>query len=720
MLRLVSKKASTVAGRPAVAIIAMLIVIATPGVMSAQSVWNDSTTRALVELATRLRAAQLADTGLTDYRADAHGYLTFLAQIGQGFAEPPRIVKADELALEVYWRAPNLSKQRIVGRRDTLLLPTDIAYHRDHLGIVQNNFPNIIRLGEGDEVRDVPHPLSPQGLQQYDFAITDSLRIELPGRRVNVYEVRVRPKDDRQPRVVGAVYIDRAEGQVVRMALSFTRAALLDTQLEDVSIVLENRLVGTRFWLPSRQEIEIRRTGTWLDYPVRGIIRGRWEIGDYQINKGIPYNIFAGTEIVQAPPEQQKQHVWSTPRVLDSLPPDVRAVTDADVRRVQEEARALVRARALQRTRAVALSARGISDFVRVDRVEGLAVGGGLAQRLGGGVSIAGRARYGIDDKDVKWQGRLEWQNGSGFAVRGFAQRDFRELGDEPERSRAVNSIASQEFASDYTDPYGVEGGGLTIEHAPPGETLWRLESAVERPFTLGIHAVPVSGHFPGLVTVPSPRYARVSLRRERPTSLWYLGTELRTAIELRAVRADADSSGPCLGVVACSLAYTTIRGTFAANLERPIGSQRIVLHTVAGAVGGRNDNIPSQELFYFGGPVTAAGYQFHQLVGRSGWSQRLEWRSPVPFPAVPLGRFGKIPASATFAPYAQFVAIGGARTTIERDGRLLSTVPGGYTVLGAGLFTFFDLLRLDVSRGLRNGRWLFGIDVNSEFWSVL
>ena len=80
-------------------------------------------------------------------------------------------MKADELALEVYWRAPNLSKQRIVGRRDTLLLPTDIDYHRDHLGIVQNNFPDFIRLGEGDEVRDVPHPLSPAGLHEYDFAI---------------------------------------------------------------------------------------------------------------------------------------------------------------------------------------------------------------------------------------------------------------------------------------------------------------------------------------------------------------------------------------------------------------------------------------------------------------------------------------------------------------------------------------------------------------------
>jgi hypothetical protein len=689
-------------------------------VTSAQLVWNDSTTRALVELATRLRTAQLADTGLTDYRADAHGYLTFLAQVGQGFTEPPRIVKADELALEVYWRAPNLSKQRIVGRRDTLLLPTDIAYHRDHLGIVQNNFPSIIRLGEGDEVRDVPHPLSPAGLQLYDFAIKDSLRIELPGRRVNVYEVRVRPKDDRQARVVGAVYIDREEGQVVRMALSFTRAALLDTQLEDVSIVLENRLVGTRFWLPSRQEIEIRRTGTWLDYPVRGIIRGRWEIGDYRINQGVPYTIFGGPEIVQAPQYEQQRHVWTTPRVLDSLPPDVRAVTDADVRRVQEEARSLVRARALQRAGTLALSARGVSDFARVDRVEGLALGGGLTQRVGGGVSVAGRARYGIDDENVKWQARLEWQNGSGVSIRAFGLRDFHEMGEEPERSRAVNSIASQEFGSDYTDPFLVEGGGLSFQRASAGEPAWTIEADVERPSTLEIHDVPVTGTFLGLVNVPSSRYARLAVRRERPTSLWVWGTELRTLVEVRALRANGDSATPCAVIATCPLAYTTLRGSVVANVERPFGDQRLVMHTIVGAVGGQKDVIPSQELFYFGGPVSAPGYDFHQLIGRAGLSQRLEWHSPIPFFPVPLGRFGKIPASATLAPYAEFVGIAGSRVTVQRDGQLLTTAPGGYTAVGAGLLTFFDLVRFDVSRGLRNGRWLFAFDVNPEFWSVL
>jgi hypothetical protein len=156
--------------RTAISVLALMTAANTLG---AQQVWNDPRTRDLVTRATERRASQIADTALADYKATAHGYVTFLAQFGEGFPEPPKIVKADELGLEVYWRAPDLSKQRIMGRRDTLLLPTDINYHRDHLGIVQNNFRNIIRIGEGDEVKDVPHPLSPAGLQAYDFAIHD-------------------------------------------------------------------------------------------------------------------------------------------------------------------------------------------------------------------------------------------------------------------------------------------------------------------------------------------------------------------------------------------------------------------------------------------------------------------------------------------------------------------------------------------------------------------
>jgi hypothetical protein len=98
--------------------------------------WNDPRALDLAQRATSRRTAQLADTTLRDYSARARGYVTFLAQAGDGLTEPPKVVKADELGLEVFWRAPDQSKQRILGRRDTLLLPTDINYHRDHLGIV--------------------------------------------------------------------------------------------------------------------------------------------------------------------------------------------------------------------------------------------------------------------------------------------------------------------------------------------------------------------------------------------------------------------------------------------------------------------------------------------------------------------------------------------------------------------------------------------------------
>jgi hypothetical protein len=140
---------------------AFVLLLAHVSPLFAQS-WNAPDALALVRRATDRRLAAQADSSLRSYRARAHGFLFFLAQVGEGLSEPPRLVKADELRVEVYWQAPDRSKQVILGWRDGAFLPTDINYHRDHLGIVTNNFGNVIRIGEGDEVRDVPHPLSPR------------------------------------------------------------------------------------------------------------------------------------------------------------------------------------------------------------------------------------------------------------------------------------------------------------------------------------------------------------------------------------------------------------------------------------------------------------------------------------------------------------------------------------------------------------------------------
>ena len=687
--------------------------------------WNDPRALTLVRQASDRRAQQLADSGLVDFQATAHGYLTFLAQLGEGFREPPQVVKADELALQLYWRAPNLSKQRIVGRRDTTLLPTDIQYHRDHLGIVQNNFPAIIRLGDGDEVKDVPHPLSAQGLKQYDFALADSLRISIPGRVINVYEVKVRPKDDRQARVIGALYLDRDNAQVVRMALSFTRAAFLDKQLEDLFIVLENGLVGTQFWLPRRQEIEIRRTATWLDYPVRGIIRGRWEIGDYQLNVGIPLSQFAGPEIVQAPSELTSSYRFPSVRILDSLPPDVRAVTADEIRRVQAEARALVREQALRRTRGSALAARGISDFARFNRVEGVALGAGFTGRLGQGFSVSGLGRYGLQDHAGKGRVDLAWHSARGTAARVYVSRDHRDAGDVAERSLFLNSIAAQEFGSDFTDPYRVSALGVSMT-TRFGSTSWTLDVAREKQEILLAKAYPAYGRLEPLLPADSVTGTRASLVIARPTGLWLGGLEMRARLEIRGLskmRGLNTCVGPCEPT-------NTLHAAADVELERPLKGSRLISRTIGAAARGWN-TIPVQELVFMGGPVSGPGYGYHSLVGDGAISQRVELQFPVAFPAVSLGRFGRSPARITAAPFAAMVAVNSAdlsrvSTSSTPSGggaqiaRLGGTQSGLRTSVGLGFLFFFDLIRTDVAYGFRGHSWTFMLDVNRSFWGVL
>jgi hypothetical protein len=120
---------------------------------------------------------------------------------------------------------------------------------------------------------------------------------------------------------------------------------------------------------------------------------------------------------------------------------------------------------------------------------------------------------------------------------------------------------------------------------------------------------------------------------------------------------------------------------------------------------------VPPQELVYLGGPVSGPGYRYHELAGEVAGSQHLEWRVPAPFLPVPLGRFGEAPPRVTLAPFAHAVFL--SRVTGERGA-------GWYPSIGTGALLFFDAIRLDVGRGLRDGKWTFSVDVTPELWRVL
>jgi hypothetical protein len=663
--------------------------------------WNDSATLALVNRAIARRAAQLADTGLTDYRAVAHGYVTFFAQVGEGFPDPPQVVRADEVAVEVSWRAPNQSKQRIVGRRDTLLLPTDINYHRDHLAVVQNNFPAIIRLGDGDEVRDVPHPLSVAGREAYEFAVADSLAIRVAGRSWDVIAVDVRPLNERQPRVVGTIYLDRATGSVVRMSLTFTRAALLDPALEDISVSLDNGLVEGRFWLPRRQEIEIRRRGQWLDFPARGIIRGEWDLCCVEPNRGLPRELFVGPEITFAPPQELSRYPFAG-SIGDSLRARVMgAGAGRPAAELQRRAVGLVGLGAIARANRVVATAASVSDFVRVNRVEGLALGAGGAGRFPRGLEARSAVRYGLDDARLKYRVAVSAQAFAGIRVAMNAFDEYREAREAPEMSRLGNSLAAAEFGSDFTDEFRATGMALSLSAG----ARWRWRSVVEqvRQRALAVHARPFRGTF--RPAFPADAFDGTRAQFGLASPHLPLTREVTLQFALAAALHWPDAAAPGASRSSDRLE----RLSASVDLRRTWGGGDLVV-SARGVTAG--SDAPTQAGAVFGGPTSAPGFPAGALTGRYGATARAEWRADVTGFRLRLGRFGVTRVPVIFAPYANAAWIEDPR---ER------TVRVPYRSLGLGVITAHGLVRFDVARGVdRLGGWTFYTDFGRAFWPIL
>ena len=209
-----------------------------------------------------------------------------------------------------------------MGRRDTTLLPASVGYYSDRYGVILDNLPDRIRLGDGRDVRDVPHPLAASARALYEFQRVAPVRIRIPGREIVVDEVRFRPIDGNQPAAIGSVFLDRETAAVVRLSMTFTRAAILDQRIETLVVTLENGLVRERYWLPRRQEVEVSRGSTWMDIPLRGIVRGRWEVSNYDVNERIPTMMQQLPRWSSVSADSLRKYDFPN-RIVDMLPPEI-------------------------------------------------------------------------------------------------------------------------------------------------------------------------------------------------------------------------------------------------------------------------------------------------------------------------------------------------------------------------------------------------------------
>jgi hypothetical protein len=614
------------------------------------------------------------DSAFYAYQAEARGYVYFF--IDRPDSDERTLVKADQIALEIYWRAPSWTKQRIVGLRDQKVLPTNIRYHLDHLTVVQDDFDETIRLGDGDEVSAVLHPMAPAGSEVYDFRLADSLSLRYGGgaSEVRVYEVTVRPKDPGQPGYVGSVYLDRSTAAIVRMAFTFTPASYVDPHLDYIRIALDNSLWEEKYWLPYRQEIQLRRELPMLDFLAGSIIQGRFEIGGYEFNPDLPDILFRGRG-VSALPEPQRRAFAFERGLFDDLQEEGLAPSPS-LQEIQAEARRILTDRALSGLAPLRLHFGSFSDGIRHNRAEGLFVGGGIQARPlpGAVVRVSGGYAFGATRPSASLSVTVE--QGSVIPVLELQWDGLRDAGPLPAAAPVISTLGSLLFQEDYLDPYRSRGLRLTLRSPDPGD-------GPSATFRMERHR-------------SAERVLSDSFRLVRPVEEGVLG-----AVSL-AAPFDLEAEGSVGRLDSRTFASSRIAARWASPSHG--SAWKTSLDVTAGAA---TNDTPVQELYHLGGRGTLPGHAFRSFTGNTFFLTRLEG------------------TRALFRPWAglrAFAAVGATGLSSR-----ISLPPGWDSrgsrslraSVGAGLSMGWDVLRLDLAHGFPDGTWelVFSVDRQFHAW---
>ncbi len=660
---------------------ALPLLVAVPP-LAAQA-WRPGHDVALVVEAVAARTARDTDTLLAGWQAVAEGMVRYAVAVGHDAGSVERVIRADQLRVEVYGEAPNRSKQAIVAWRATTYAPNDIVYHRDHLGIVAHDFGPRIRLGEGDEVRDVPHPLSAPGLAHYEFAVADTVRVSGPDAEVRVVAVHVRPRDPEAPGTIGTLFLDVERAATVRFHFTFTASSYRDPTVEAIVVTLENAFLDGRRWLPWRQSITIRREGPLLALPLVTLLRADWTIGDYALGVAHAPLRFRGMLVdgLRAPNDSG----WSG-RVEDALAtmPDPGRSLGA----ILQHADALApEARLSGMPRLRFLGDRGLGSLLSVNRVQGVTPGAGIRIAIDDAHRLDLSLGYGTADRRLTRSAALERDEGD-LTLSLAAGHDVIDAGGASFGSILANSMATAIAGSDggswvLRDHFvatEVRGGGTALR--------WSLAAVRERTASLETRFTAIDGtrrENPALGAGSVVRVvARVGSRRVPERGGWLLEAE----------RGTGDATW---GRVALEAGRRV--GTFAWRVGGGLGSA----------------GLPGYRSFMVGGRGTLVGVPHRSIGGRRLLRAEVAVPIRLGIPAPGLGRWGSDLLASQLTPYLAGAVAGG-----ELPGLPWRPSDGVEPVAGVRLDLWGPLLRLEVGWALRRGTVGLTLDAHPDWWPLL
>ncbi|MGI9038694.1 MAG: hypothetical protein ACR2GQ_07510 [Gemmatimonadota bacterium] len=650
-----------------------------------QARWNDERTLEVVGAAIDARRSG-RDNNLERYSAYAEGRVLYLTEFGGGARE--QAVRSDRVALELRWRRRVGSLQTILGRRDVSWMPTTIRYHIDHLSLVVENFGDRIRIGDGDEVRDVLNPVAPGALGVYEYRLADSLSMYVNERLTEIYRLEVRPLHSDSAAVVGTLDIERQSFAVVRLAVSFTPVSYVDPTVQSVSVDLQNALVSNRVWLPAEQHTEVRRQMQWFDTPFGGTIRTSFKVLSWNLDPPKDDWVPAGHRVRAVNDRDLARYAgWRTDD-LDGAA-DLLRSDSVLFEEIRSEATRVVRGRYLGGTSRLRLHVPSASDVFRVRRAEGLFLGMGGRYDIDGRWLALGHAGYAFGAERLQFSGKLSTRVGvARVGIEGFKDRPA-DAGPWSVAAGLVSTGGAVIRGDDYLTPFVESGGRLSVKFPfARGTATIALSSASHE--SVDLHLDPIGDVAPRPVRpVREGTDTRVTFGWDRQHG------SLAGSKIISAIAVDAATTG--------TFDYTRWVAEVTATPTEPDAMWRWEGRGGLAVVTG---SAPRQRLLYLGGRGTIPGYGVRAYAGEQAMFVDGSVSRALIYPWVRLRMLGAIGWA------------NGSDSELEPIGLVDSD--GLRPSVGAGVGILYDIIRIDAVRGLKDGRWEWMLSVNPQFRSPL